>query len=137
LRGVTAVQTEILDRVPSRDLRAYFVWLPILSHDDPAAARASAARHRDPRITHFWDGERALGLSLGRLLALPPTEPEKPRVAWDAYLLYDRGVRWKRNAPPPAPTFWMHQLWGVDKMAPLLDAPVLRTRVEALLKKLR
>jgi len=124
----------VLAKLPARELRAAFVWLPVLPADDLAAARGSAARYPDPRITHFWDGERALGWALGRTLALPPRAAGHDNgLAWDAYLLYARGVRWKPAAPPPAPSFWMHQLYDAAKLAPHLDAAVLRERTEGLL----
>jgi hypothetical protein len=133
---VTAVQTKVLDKLRSPDLRVYWVWLPILPRDDLAVARRSAAQFPDTRGIHFWDGERALGWSLGELLTLPARDAAHAHgVAWDVYLLYARGVRWKPGAAAPSPTFWMHQLWGADKLAPLLDGAVLRTRVETLLQK--
>jgi len=122
--------------VPSRALRAYFVWLPILARDNFAAAKGAAARIPDPRVTHFWDGDRALGWRLGELLALPARDPAHPHgVAWDVYLAYARRAGWPKGAGPPAPTFWMHQLWGADKLAPPLDGAALRGRMEQLLAK--
>ena len=38
------------------------------------------------------------------------------QVAWDVYLVYKPGVKWE-GPRPPRPTFWMHQLEGVDAMA--------------------
>ena len=131
------VKTEVLEKIASRDLRVYYVWLPTMPKDDAAAARKSAEPHSDPRISHFWDGDKGLGWAMGAVLGLPPKEGEQGhahRVAWDAYFLYGRGVRWKPRAPPPAPTFWMHQLWGAEKLAPFLDGAVLRTQVEAALR---
>ena len=131
---MSTVQNEVLAKVPSRDLRAYFVWLPILKNDDLAAARASAAKFPDPRITHFWDGDKALGWALGELLKLPARDPGHPHgVAWDAYLLYAPGLHWKKT--PPLPTYWMHQLWGADELAPLLDGVKFREQVEGVVKK--
>jgi len=126
----------VLERVPARTLRAYFVWLPILPRDDFAAAVAQATRIPDPRVTHFWDGDRALGWRLGELLALPPRDPGHSHgVAWDVYLAYARRAGWPTGRAPPAPTFWMHQLWGANKLAPRLDGATLRGRIERLLAK--
>jgi len=34
-------------------------------------------------------------------------------IAWDVYLIYKPGIKWEAQQPP-RPTFWMHQLQGVD-----------------------
>src|SRR5262249_31900773 len=132
LRGVAAVQEHVLAKLGAPALRAYFVWLPVLPGDDLAAAKRSATRYLDPRVTHFWDGERKLGLALGHALAIPPRTPVLPPRAWAASPPSVRGVRWKPG--PRRPTFWMHKLGGADKLAPLLDGPGLREKVEAALR---
>jgi copper chaperone CopZ len=92
----------VFARTASSDLKAFLVWLPMLTGDDAEAALRQAATFTDPRLTEGWDGGRAIGDLFARRLALRGT-------AWDVYLLYDRGVRWEETEPP-APSFWMHQL---------------------------
>jgi copper chaperone len=92
----------VFDKTASSDLKAFLVWLPMLTGDDSEAAVRQAATFTDPRLTEGWDGARAIGDLFARRLALRGT-------AWDVYLVYDRGVRWE-GTEPPAPSFWMHQL---------------------------
>jgi hypothetical protein len=124
----------VLAKVPAADLRAYVVWLPVMPSDDLAAAARAAAAVTDPRAAQFWDGDRALGAALGRALRFPARAAgQEHGLAWDVYLLYPRGARW----PPegvPRPAFWMQQLDDVKpEIAPELDGPALRAKVEATL----
>jgi hypothetical protein len=122
---VSAVEREVLAPLGETGVRAYIVWTPILDGDDRAAARR-AARQLGGRA-HYWDAGARLGRALGAVLGVPE---EEGGVAWDVYLLYDRGRRWRGR--PPAPSFWMHQLPGV-KNAPRLDPAGLRERLRELL----
>ena len=108
-------------------LRVYIVWIQILPGDSGDAAARSAAEllPDDPRVTSYWDADQALGVDLGKTLAIP-AQSLPSAVAWDVYLVYPPGVAWGS-----APVFWMHQLEEVSQ-APLLDAAVLRNRVESL-----
>jgi hypothetical protein len=124
----------VLAKVPAADLRAYVVWLPVMPADDLAAAARAGASVHDPRVAQFWDGDRALGVALGRALRLPGRVPgQEHGLAWDVYLLYPRGAHWP-PAGVPAPAFWMQQLDDVEPdVAPELDGPALRARVERAL----
>jgi len=120
---------EAVKRLAAPDLRVHVVWVPILPDDDAQAAARAARRFVDARVTHYWDPDRALGLSLGARLGLPPRDPGRVTgVAWDVYLLYGRGARWA-----DAPAFWMHQLDDVPlSKAPRLDGAALLQRLGAL-----
>lgn len=104
-------------------MAAFVVWVPQLGAHRRHVSGA-AALVTDPRAEQYWDESDWLGDAYGRVL---PT----PGAAWDVYLLYGRGVRWK-GVEPPKPDYWMHQLAGVTA-APHLDADILRGRVEQLL----
>jgi hypothetical protein len=120
---------EVLAKLPSPSLRAYVVWLPVLEGDDLAGARRQAARLHDPRVTQFWDPEARLGHELAATLGLPPRpQSATDGVAWDVYIVYNRGADWR--APP---TDWMHQLEAVDPTR-ILDGKKLRAKVGALLR---
>jgi hypothetical protein len=121
---------EAVKQLRSPDLRVYVVWVPILPDDDAQAAARAARRFTDPRVAHYWDPDRALGLSLGARLGVPPRDPGRTTgVAWDVYLLYGRGARWA-----DAPVFWMSQLDDMPAVkAPRLDGAALRERLGALL----
>lgn len=89
-------------RIPG-ELAAFVVWLPAIQSDNVEATGAAAQTLLDPRVRHFWDGDRSLGLAYTRTIQLPAGE----NLAWDVFMLYRPGVRWGDSPPPPAG--WMHQ----------------------------
>src|SRR5260370_30689351 len=96
----------MLQNFPSPKLQAILVWEPMRDGDNAAIATQQAENVRDVRIKQGWDGTRNLGKLFGDALNIH-------QVAWDVYLVYKPGVKWE-GAQPPRPTFWMHQLEGVD-----------------------
>ena len=118
------VQDKILAKLSSDNLRVYVVWTPVLREDNRTAAGQSIAQITDSRAVHFWDGDKSLGLSFGKLVTLP----RQRELAWDVYFVFDEQSEWTET--PPKPTDWMHQL-GTDER--LLDGDKLRESVEALL----
>jgi hypothetical protein len=124
-----------MGRLGKAYISVFVVWIPILPDDDAVAAARAARSFDDDRVTHYWDGDRALGFSLGEALALPPRDPgRRTGVAWDVYLLFGRGARWGEALP--VPSFWMHQLDDVPaSRAPRLDGAVLKRRVEGLMSE--
>ena len=82
--------------------------------------RAATATFPDPRARHFWDGQ---GWTVQHFKSVLGIQVD----AWDLYLLYGPDARWD-GAGPPRPSFWMHQLMGVES-APLLDADVFGRRI--------
>src|SRR3972149_12143834 len=131
LAGASGAGAELLAAVTHPDLRAYYVWVPMLPPDDKAAAAAVAAHFAEPRALHYWDGERRLARLLGEALAIPAGRSLGVEggfgLAWDVYLAYPRDA-----AALEAPAFWMHQL-GVTH-APRLDAAAFRQRVGGLVR---
>jgi hypothetical protein len=113
------VVREVLGALPSKSLRAFFVWTPVLESDSREAATLEARLYPDKRIEHFWDGEGRFSQAYGQTLGLAPER------AWDVYILYDRKSK--------TPSFWMHQLREVHA-APFLDAVKLRDKTEELLR---
>ena len=59
----------------------------------------------DSRALHFWDEGQRVGKAFQPIL-------KTPRVAWDVWMLFDRGVRWEGEAPPQ-PAWWEHQLYDM------------------------
>jgi hypothetical protein len=116
-----AVVGRLLTKFPSRKLQAILVWEPMRDGDNAIAARQEAESVRDERISQGWDGSRSLGRLFGETLNLH-------EIAWDVYLVYKPGIKWE-GSKPPAPTFWMHQLEGVDPNR-LLCADPMRLTVE-------
>lgn len=101
-----AIVGKVLKKFPSQELQTIFVWEPMRDGDDAASATRQAATIQDPRISQGWDGSRNLGNLFAETLDLHET-------AWDVYLVYKPGIKWDETEPPH-PTFWMHQLQGVD-----------------------
>jgi len=130
LAGASGAGAELLAALPHSNLRAYYVWVPMLPPDGEAAAADAAAHFAEPRARHYWDGERRLARELGEALHISARDSigagDGPGFAWDVYLAYGRGV-----AALAAPTFWMHQLAATH--APRLDAEAFRQRVGELL----
>ena len=118
------MQDNILAKLSSDNLRVYVVWTPVLREDNRTAAGQSIAQITDSRAVHFWDEDKSLGLSFGKLVTLP----RQRELAWDVYFVFDEQSEWTET--PPKPTDWMHQL-GTDER--LLDGDKLRESVEALL----
>lgn len=116
-----AVVGRILKKFSSPQLHAILVWEPMRSDDSPAAATQQSEKVRDTHIWQGWDGNKKVGDLFGKILDLHAT-------AWDVYLLYKPGIKWEAQQPP-RPTFWMHQLAGVDPKL-LLCADPTRLSVE-------
>jgi len=92
------VQTDLLDRYPSANIRVYAVWFSMYEGDSRARWRRELMPDR--RVEHFWDEERVLGRryynDLARLAKrrAPGTKNLEGTVQWDAYMLYASGVKW-------------------------------------------
>ena len=95
VQGARWVQQEVLDKYADEDLKTYAVWMPMLASD--SRDRWKAALVDDPRMTHYWNGDQAVGKwftdNVKSCKALGP-------VAWDAYYLFDADAKWE-DAPAP------------------------------------
>ena len=129
LAGASDAGAELLAAVTHPDLRAYYVWVPMLP-PDAAAAAAAAERFAEPRASHYWDGERTLARMLGEALRISARDSigagDGPGFAWDVYMVYPRGA-----VDLTRPAFWMHQLAVTH--APRLDPAAFNRSVSALL----
>jgi hypothetical protein len=52
------------------------------------------------------------------------------QIAWDVYLVYPASAIWEKELP--APSFWMHQLRGIEH-APRLDKAIFEAKVKQVL----
>jgi len=118
------VHDEVLEKIDNEDLSVFAIWMPVLGSDNAEAAIDAESLLADPRARHYWDEGNSLGKLYGRSLKLPRGR----QLAWDIYFVYEPGVRW--DSEPPPPTQWMHQL-GLDERH--LDGDKLRESIEALL----
>ena len=121
------VQTTILDAITNEKLKLYVVWTPVLLEDDRPSAVQAIGHVSDKRAVHFWDADKSLGHSLGKIVTLP----RERKLAWDVYFAFDPKATWGEG--PPQPATWMHQL-GSDERK--LDGDRLRVAVEELLQGL-
>jgi len=111
LEGVRAKDPAVID--------LYIAWLPVLEADSFEHAMGVVAElASDPRVHHYWDADREISRSAHAALEL---DRHDRKIAWDVYLFYRTGVRWKR--PLPMPQIWLHQLRIADQ--PSLDAQSL------------
>jgi len=116
---------QILETLNSDNVKVFVVWTPVLREDDRKTANEATQLIGNNRVQQFWDDDKSLGLSFGKIVTLP----RERTLAWDVYLLFDPGAEWRDE--PPVPADWMHQL-GIDERT--LDGDQLRTSVEELLK---
>ena len=109
---------------PTLPVRGYVVWVPMARAKSDDVKSAMEGR-TDPRLAHFWDGERATMNATRPVLGID-------EECWDVYVLYDRDARWESESPPK-PAYWMHQLESQDVGVPL-DAKIFLDHVRALAK---
>jgi hypothetical protein len=62
----------------------------------------------DPRVRHYWDGDRVVGGAF-RVLDFGERTIDIGAEAWDVWLLFDREATWSPDGPP-LPAWWEHQL---------------------------
>lgn len=75
-------------------------------------------------MRYFWDPERQVGAAFADRLALH-------QFAWDIYMVFGAGVTWRDT---PVPTFYMHQLSGLEDRAPFLDSIGLKVAIDSLIE---
>ncbi len=100
--GARLTERYVLDAIPAPALRVYVVWLPMSEDDTRETARQAAGDLPDPRVHHFWVGDRSVADAFADTLSMV-LEP-----AWDVFLVYPPGATWT-GGKPPAPRFYMHR----------------------------
>jgi hypothetical protein len=88
------VQTEILDRTETPDLRVYAVWLPFLGASRQAADISQRVLP-DERVLHYWDGQAAISDWFAENV-----EHISAKAWWDVYYLYGADAEWT-DVPRP------------------------------------
>jgi hypothetical protein len=79
------VQSELLAKSPTADVRRYAVWFDMLPGD--ARWRWDGGGLTDPRVQHFWDEHKKIGTWFSENL----TDSDSP--TWDFYALYPPDAR--------------------------------------------
>lgn len=125
--ALAALQS-IMDKNPSKRLRAYVVWTHMSGDDTEMRALSRANETRDRRLVHFWDGGAVVAGSFRSVLQ----SGEIPTTG--VVLLYDTDARLALT--PPAPAMWLSvnpKLAGSAQDAAQLadEANAMVRRVEA------
>jgi len=131
--GASVIQQNVVSKFSSDKLAVYVVWVPLLNLQDPATLQRHAHQYaslipQGPRVTHYSDPEANSGKQYGSILRVPYGSP-----AWDVYLGFGADARWGDTAP--IPTYWEHQLGGLESTR-YLDGPRFAEEVRKLLAKI-
>ena len=86
------MQNQLLVQYPSAKLSVYAVWLPMLGGD--SRERWDGSTMPDPRVIHYWDGERTIGQWFAKEI------DGYEGIAWDTYYLYGPDATWN-SVPSP------------------------------------
>ena len=86
------MQNQLLGQYASPQLRVYAVWLPMLGGD--ARDEWNGNNMPDARVTHFWDGNYAIGQWFAKHV------DGYEGIAWDVYYLYGPDATWE-TVPSP------------------------------------
>ena len=87
------MQTQILDKNASANIRVYAVWVPFLGGNQQAAS-VSERVLPDPRVLPYWDG----AATTSDWFATNVDQSAAP--AWDVYYLYGPSAKWA-SVPGP------------------------------------
>lgn len=72
--------------------------------------------------SHYWDEGGIIGYLYQKVIGIDV-------YAYDVWMIYKPGVLWTDRLPP-APDFWMHNLWGVSaEQGPRLDSKIFAGKV--------
>ncbi|MGH9970432.1 MAG: hypothetical protein ACREBG_21945 [Pyrinomonadaceae bacterium] len=92
------MQTELLAKYPSSELRVYVLWFSMIATDARSAWRWTGNVITDPRVIHFWDDQKVIGRWFA---AQDNPEESDPGIVWDAFFLYGPDARWDGALQPP------------------------------------
>jgi len=91
-----------LEESAHADIDIIIVWINMLAGDNEEAASNSAKIFEGDQIQQFHDPNQLVGKTIAESLGADNV------IAWDMYLFYNKGSKWKER--PPAPLDWAHQL---------------------------
>jgi len=116
-----------LKDVPDDRVRVYVIWDPIYGGRFDSESTKLSRSFPDKRVSYYKDPDSIAGKLWERVLK---TERE---IAWDVYFLFDPNTNWEDE--PPAPSFWMHQLFGVTR-APFFNVEKFTAELRGQLDRL-
>jgi len=128
--GARAVQKEIVNAGRNKDVRVYFVWMPMLPTDNQSEAARMERSVASSQARYFYDPRRRVGIGFVEdrfqeetreaLARLPKEHPFRKRLAriasspagetplWDAVMFFAPGTEWM--AKSPRPDWWAKQI---------------------------
>lgn len=86
------MQTEILEKNPSAEMRVYVIWFSMIPLD--YRWRWDDEVMTDPRVIHLWDEEKIAGLWFAEHVA------DYEGIVWDTYFLYGPEAEWAATPQP-------------------------------------
>lgn len=95
-----------MKEVEIESLSVHVVWSSQLGAKEKHVAGGAKLMDNE-RASHYWDPENRVGSAFQRHIA------NLRSPAWDVWMLFAPGVVWPDEIPP-APTWWEHQLGGLD-----------------------
>jgi hypothetical protein len=105
VRGASALQG-LLTEMPSKPVRAFIVWEPVLATDVGPPTTSVLSRVSDSRAEQWWDRDRLLSdrVLTGAREGLPAFAvfSGDQELVWDLVALYPPGTKWRNAIPAPA-----------------------------------
>src|SRR5215475_11496536 len=114
---------QIMNFFSDKRLHLFVIWLPATSTDSRNDALERSIQFPDDRVSYYWDSEKLTGKAWESILELGTS-------AWDIYLLYNSNQNWDKDIPTP--TFWMHQLQGIEKGS-YLDRDIFKQKMQEMI----
>jgi hypothetical protein len=114
--------------IDSQDLRGYFVFMPMSEEDRVEHARALSASLKDPRFSHYWDGDKHAARLWQFVLNVEHS-------VGDMYMLYHPDAEW--NEYPAFPHFQMHGKMEMGPFTPRFNRDDFDTKTRQLLDLLK
>lgn len=92
MRGASALE-QLLREMPSKGVRVFVVWEPILPSDWQRPTNPILAKVSDPRASQYWDeGHLVAKLVRESTPAGQPNCCDKDGVLWDLVAVYPKGA---------------------------------------------
>lgn len=125
LRGMDDIGKALAPERNNPNLRTYVIYVPALgakANDIAPTVSLIPGQY----VTRYWDPAGAAGKLFDKTL-------RTGGFAWDVWMIYGAGDRWE-SAQPPAPDFWMDQLYGLPKRR-FLNAATFARKTKAYLER--
>jgi hypothetical protein len=103
LKNAGEIQGQFLEKNDSDDFRIQIVWVKSLSTDSEETLPLAINQIQDPRVSHYWDADRALNPQLIDAIMF-----EIQMNIYDVFLIYNREQTWEKRLPRP--DYFFHEV---------------------------